>query len=158
MRFKKQFLKQYLLAEGRYAGGRLRLVKPLSYMNRSGDIFPEILRRTGSRVEDILVVCDTLDLPPGRCRLKRKGSSAGQKGLESIIRKLGRSDFLRLYIGIGRPGRRTDVVDYVLSEPRGGEALLLEEAVHQACDAVLQLMEGGLERIMNVVNKKNAEP
>jgi PTH1 family peptidyl-tRNA hydrolase len=96
-----------------------------------------------------------MDLPAGECRIKRGGSSAGHKGLAAIIRRLGRNDFPRLYIGVGRPNRRTDVVDYVLSDPRGKEATLLEEAVQTAALAVLQLMEEGLERVMNVVNRRN---
>jgi PTH1 family peptidyl-tRNA hydrolase len=152
--FKKPFLKSYSIAWTDIESGRLYLVKPLTYMNRSGDIFPDVLRRTGAAIEEILVVCDTMDLPVGECRIKRRGSSAGHKGLAAIIRRLGRHDFPRLYIGIGRPNRRTDVVDYVLSEPRGKEANLLEEAVQTAALGVLQLMEEGLERVMNVFNRR----
>jgi peptidyl-tRNA hydrolase, PTH1 family len=89
--------------------------------------------------------------------LKRKGSAAGQKGLASIIRRLGRQDFPRLYIGIGRPNRRELVVDYVLSEPRGKEADVLEEAVHSAADGVVQLLEQGLEKVMNVFNRSSVD-
>jgi PTH1 family peptidyl-tRNA hydrolase len=152
--FKKPFLKSYFIAWADLEAGRLYLVKPLTYMNRSGDIFPDVLRRTGAPVEEILVVCDTLDLPVGECRIKRKGSSAGHKGLTAIIQRLGRHDIPRLYIGVGRPNRRTDVVDYVLSEPRGKEANLLDEGVHTAAAGVLQLMEEGLERVMNVFNRR----
>jgi PTH1 family peptidyl-tRNA hydrolase len=74
--------------------------------------------------------------------------------LASIIRRLGTDQFPRLYIGIGRPGRRTDVIDYVLSEARGKEAAALEEAVHTAADAVIQLAEQGLEKVMNVFNRR----
>lgn len=152
--FKKPFLKSYSIAWTDMESGRLYLVKPLTYMNRSGDIFPDVLRRTGAAIEEILVVCDTMDLPVGECRIKRRGSSAGHKGLAAIIRRLGRHDFPRLYIGVGRPNRRTNVVDYVLSEPRGKEANLLEEAVQTAALGVLQLMEEGLERVMNVFNRR----
>jgi PTH1 family peptidyl-tRNA hydrolase len=126
-------------------------------MNRSGDIFPDILRRTGDALQSILVVCDTMDLPVGQCRLKRGGSSAGHKGLAAIVRRVGRQDFPRLYIGIGRPSRRQDVVDYVLSEPRGKEADALEEAIHTAADAVLRLMEEGMERVMNAFNRRSQD-
>lgn len=133
------------------------LVKPLTYMNNSGSIFPEILARTGADLQSILVVCDTMDLPVGQCRLKRKGSAAGQKGLDSIIRRLGRQDFPRLYIGIGRPNRRSHVVEYVLSEPRGKEADALEEAIHIAADCVIRLQDEGLEKVMNVFNRRSVD-
>jgi PTH1 family peptidyl-tRNA hydrolase len=155
--FKKPLLKNYQIARADLEAGRLFLVKPLTFMNNSGAIFPEILIRTGSDLQSILVVCDTMDLPVGQCRLKRKGSAAGQKGLASIIRRLGRQDFPRLYIGIGRPNRRDFVVDYVLSEPKGKEADALEEAVHFAADGVIRLLEQGLEKVMNVFNIRSVD-
>ena len=155
--FKKPLLKNYQIARVDLEVGRLLLVKPLSYMNNSGMIFPEILTRTRSDLQSILVVCDTMDLPVGQCRFKGKGSAAGQKGLASIISRLGRQDFPRLYIGIGRPNRRSRVVEYVLSEPRGKEADILEEAIHFAADGVIQLLEEGLERVMNVFNRRSAD-
>ena len=155
--FKKPLLKNYQIARVDLEAGRLFLVKPLTYMNNSGIIFPEIMARTGSDIQSILVVCDTMDLPVGQCRFKRKGSAAGQKGLASIIRRLGRQDFPRLYIGIGRPNRRDLVVDYVLSEPRGKEADVLEEAVHIAADGVIQLLEQGLDKVMNVFNRRSVD-
>ena len=141
---KKPFLKSYCLTQVDLQAGRLYLVKPLTFMNRSGDIFPEILMRTGAGMQSMLVVCDTMDLPVGQCRFKRGGSSPGHNGLSDIIRRLGREDFPRLYIGIGRPSRRSDVVRYVLCEPKGREADALEEAVHTAADGVVQIMEDGL--------------
>jgi PTH1 family peptidyl-tRNA hydrolase len=135
-------------------GSRLFLVKPLTYMNNSGQIFPEILKRTGADLKSLLIVCDTMDLPVGQCRLKRKGSAGGQKGLASIIRRLGSEEFPRLFIGIGRPLYRQDVVDYVLSEPRGKQAAALEDAVQVAADGVIQLAEQGLEKVMNDFNRR----
>jgi len=152
--FKKAFLRSYSIAWTDFESGRLYLVKPLTYMNRSGDIFPDVLKRTGAAIQEILVVCDTMDLPVGECRIKRKGTAAGHKGLAAIIQRLGRQDFPRLYIGVGRPNRRSEVVDYVLSEARGKEAKLLDEGVRTAAGGVLQLMEEGLERVMNVFNRR----
>ena len=156
--FKKPFLKDFLISRVDLKEHRLFLVKPLTYMNNSGDIFPEILDRTGVDNQSFLVVCDTLDLPAGQCRFKRGGSAGGQKGLASIIRRLGRQDFPRLYIGIGRPGGRHQVVEYVLSEPRGKQAQALEEAVHAAADGVLQMAEIGFEKVMNVFNRRSEDP
>ncbi|UCF98729.1 MAG: aminoacyl-tRNA hydrolase [Spirochaetaceae bacterium] len=152
--FKKPFLKNYLFTQVDLGADRMFLVKPLTFMNNSGDIFPEILKRTGAGLESILVVCDTMDLTVGQCRVKRSGSAAGQKGLASIIRRLGRQDFPRLYIGIGRPIHRDDVVRYVLSAAKGKEAVALEESVYRAAEAVVQLQKEGLEKVMNVFNRR----
>ncbi len=114
-----------------------------------------MLRVTGSGLERMLVVCDTLDLPPGVCRLKRKGSSAGHKGLSSIISRLGTGDFMRLYVGIGRPqGRQENIISHVLGNPEGDEAVLIENAVQAASDSILKLSENEPEKVMNALNKK----
>ena len=124
-------------------------------MNRSGDILRDVLKATGSSIDRLLVVCDTMDLQPGLCRLKRKGSSAGHKGLSSIISKLGTASFMRLYIGVGRPGNRKEVINYVLGDPRGDEAVLIEEALYTASECILKLLEEAPEKVMNVFNKKS---
>ena len=151
---KKPFLKKYEIGKVRYKDHILFLVKPLTYMNRSGFIFPDLLRVTESAVKQLIVICDTLDLPPGVCRLKRKGSSAGHKGLSSIISRLGTGDFTRFYIGVGRPPSKEEIIHYVLAEPLVEEASLIEEALHTASDGILTLLEEEPGRVMNVLNKK----
>ncbi len=122
-------------------------------MNASGDAVRQALRYAGSSINEFIVVCDSLDLPVGVCRLKRKGSSSGQKGLESVIRAFRSQEFMRLRIGIGRPEWKNDVVGYVLGIPPSGEQRLLEEAVDRAADGILQLLRDGPERVMNVLNQ-----
>ena len=134
------------------------LVKPLTYMNRSGEIFPGLWSRVERNLDRLLVICDTLDLPAGQCRLRRKGSSAGHKGLVSIIARLGRADFLRLYVGIGRPSGRQEVVDFVLGPPAGPEAEDLERGVRRAADGVLALLREEPEKVMNALNQKTVQP
>ena len=153
--YRRPFLKPLAKAVHELEGRKLVLIKPLTFMNRSGDILPGLLGRTGTPIERLLVVCDTLDLPPGQCRLKRKGSTAGHKGLISIVRRLGREDFMRLYVGIGRPAPTQDVVDYVLGEPAGEEAVQTEESLRTAADAILRLVHEEPERVMNVLNRKS---
>jgi PTH1 family peptidyl-tRNA hydrolase len=116
------------------------------------------LDRTGLGVADLLVVCDTLDLPVGQCRLRRRGSSAGHNGLASIIGRLGREDFMRLYIGIGRPGDPGEVVDYVLGRPDPREAREIGEALRRAAAAVVRLLHEEPEKVMNELNQKAPEP
>jgi PTH1 family peptidyl-tRNA hydrolase len=125
-------------------------------MNKSGLVFPSVLRQTGTPLERIVVVCDTLDLPPGMCRLRTKGSSAGHRGLSSIIHVLNNSTFMRLFIGIGRPQDKEDVVSYVLGIPQGESALRINQALDLAVDSLLRLLREKPERVMNDLNVKNS--
>jgi PTH1 family peptidyl-tRNA hydrolase len=114
----------------------------------------EALRETGGSPPDLLVVCDNLDLSPGSCRLRLRGSSGGQKGLESVISALGTDEFMRLTVGIGRPSHKGKVVGHVLTAPSRDEAALLAQGVEKAARAVLELLESGPEEVMNVYNRK----
>jgi PTH1 family peptidyl-tRNA hydrolase len=122
-------------------------------MNASGEAVRQALKFAGASIQDLIVVCDSLDLPIGVCRLKRKGSSAGQKGLESVIKALKTQEFMRLRIGIGRPEQKSDVIGYVLGIPPPGEGNMLKEAVERAADGILQLVQDGPDRVMNVLNQ-----
>jgi PTH1 family peptidyl-tRNA hydrolase len=158
VRFRKPFLRPFAWARAEAGGASLVMVKPLTFMNRSGEVFPDVLDRTGLGVADLLGVCDTLDLPVGQCRLRRRGSSAGHNGLASIIGRLGREDFMRLYIGIGRPGDPGEVVDYVLGRPDPREAREIGEALRRAAGAVVRLLHEEPEKVMNELNQKAPEP
>ena len=123
-------------------------------MNRSGEILGGLLRHTKGDLRDLVVVCDTLDLPPGSCRLKTRGSSAGHRGLESIIRYAGSHEFLRLYIGIGRPASKREVIDHVLGEPSPEEQSLIDRSFQKAERGVLDLLVNPPERVMNDLNER----
>ena len=151
---RRRLFRSYLIAKGRHAGKSVALVKPLTFMNDSGRIVHEALRETGGVAADVLVVCDSLDLATGSVRLRMRGSAGGHKGLASVGRHLGTDDFMRLLIGIGRPAHKGQVVDYVLTEPRGDEEPLLADAVRRAADAVLMLLAEGPSRVMNAYNRR----
>ena len=155
VRFQKPWLARYLFAKKAIEDQSICLVKPMTYMNRSGLVFPAVLRRTGVALEGIVVVCDTLDLPPGVCRLRRKGSSAGHRGLASIIDVLGTTDFKRLYIGIGHPGQKSEVISYVLGTPQS-DRVQIERGLETAAESILRLMGEPPERVMNDLNNKNS--
>ena len=123
-------------------------------MNRSGEVVKSILKQTKSAKTDILVICDTLDLPLGVCRLKRRGSGGGHRGLASISRYLESDDFPRLVIGIGRPQAHESIVDFVLGVPSPEENKLLAEAIKRVNKSVLRLLHESLEKVMNDLNKK----
>lgn len=152
--FKKKLFHSYFLGKGMHAGSPLCFVKPLTYMNDSGRAVREAMRETGGDPSQLLVICDSLDLSPGNLRFKLKGSSAGQKGLDSIIRAIGTTDFMRMWIGIGRPDRKGKVVGHVLSAPSKAEVELIDGAVERAAQAVLMLVTEGPTRVMNDINRR----
>ncbi|MCL1817892.1 MAG: aminoacyl-tRNA hydrolase [Spirochaetaceae bacterium] len=151
---KKPWLRAYSAGEGRYAGERICAAKSFAFMNNSGEVLPRILSRLGLEPANLLVLCDTMDLPPGALRLKTRGSSAGQKGLASIIRVLGTECFMRVYIGVGRPAAGEDVVAHVLGAPDEEDAAALARAVDRAAQAALSLLTVPPEGVMNEINSR----
>jgi PTH1 family peptidyl-tRNA hydrolase len=111
--YRKKFAGEF--AEGALAGARAALLKPMTYMNESGQSVGEAARFFKIPVEDIVVIHDEIDLAPGRLRVKLGGGTAGHNGLESIVDHLG-ADFLRVRIGVGHPGDPERVADYVLAD------------------------------------------
>ncbi len=154
IRFKKPVFKRYLIGKGHFKGKGVILVKPLTYMNNSGEVFEDIIKRNRVSLNEIVVVCDNLDLPVGSCRLKLKGSSGGHKGLKSIMSYIGTGNFMRLYIGIGRPESKEEIISYVLGEPPEEESNKIQECIKKAAKNVLMLLENEPERVMSVLNKR----
>jgi PTH1 family peptidyl-tRNA hydrolase len=122
------------VAEGRYRGLDLMLVKPATYMNLSGTAVRRALARRRAPLADMLVVVDDFALPLGRLRLRPAGSAGGHNGLRSIIDELGSEDFARLRVGIGEP--REPAIDHVLSRFRADEKANLDAVLEAAADAV----------------------
>jgi PTH1 family peptidyl-tRNA hydrolase len=140
------------VASGRLGRRKVVLAKPQTYMNLSGESVAPLARFY--RVEDggLLVICDDLDLPLGTLRLRPGGGSAGHNGLRSIMDLLGRQDFPRLRIGIGRPPGRMDPADYVLHEFDEADRTLLEETLGRAIAAVRLFATDGIEAAMTRYN------
>jgi peptidyl-tRNA hydrolase, PTH1 family len=133
------------LAEVRVDGGRIALLKPETYMNESGRSLAAATRFFKVEPGALLVVHDDVDLEPGRLQARKGGGLAGHNGLRSIASALGTQDFLRLRIGVGRPGRgdRRSVSDYVLSDFELEEDV--DELVRRSADAVETIVREGLE-------------
>ncbi|HLC15824.1 MAG TPA: aminoacyl-tRNA hydrolase [Thermodesulfovibrionia bacterium] len=128
----------------------LMLVKPMTYMNRSGQAVAEIVRY--NRVTELVVVHDDLDLSAGAIKIRQKGSSGGHKGVASIIEYLKKQDFIRIKIGIGRPAG--SVEEYVLSPFNKDEIPVINESIQKASEAVCLLWREGLEKAQNLYNLK----
>jgi PTH1 family peptidyl-tRNA hydrolase len=130
--------------------GKVLLVKPQKYMNRSGGPLRAALRQTDVDVaEDVLIVADDIDLPLGRVRLRRSGSAGGHNGLRDIMEVLGTSDIARLRVGIGRRG---EAADHVLSTFKPDERDLADEMVRVGADAAERWLREGIEAAMNAFN------
>lgn len=131
------------------SGERTLLLAPLTYMNLSGTSVAEACGFFKLSLEDLLVICDDINLPLGKLRMRSKGSSGGQKGLADIINRLGNEEFARLRVGIGEPPSGRDAADYVLEKFTKKETSEIETAVMQAADAVVFWISQGIEACMN---------
>lgn len=131
------------------------LAKPRTYMNLSGQAVNKLARKYRAKPSQIVVVHDDLDLKPGQLRLRSGGSSAGHKGIDSVIACLGTRDFIRLKIGIGRPPDclDEDVIDYVLGVFTREEKELMDSVTERGAEALECLLEEGLESAMNRFNR-----
>jgi PTH1 family peptidyl-tRNA hydrolase len=133
------------------AGHEVWLLEPQTYMNRSGQSVGTLARFYKIAPDEILVVHDELDLPPGSAKIKKGGSSGGHNGLKDISAALGTQDYWRLRIGIGHPrtlNLQQPVVDFVLHRPRKEEQPLIDEAIEKSIAVIPQLCEGKFEAAM----------
>jgi PTH1 family peptidyl-tRNA hydrolase len=130
-------------------GVDLRLLKPSTYMNRSGQSVAAVSRYFDIPAESILVAHDELDLPVGKVRLKQGGGHAGHNGLRDTIAVLGSAEFWRLRIGIDHPGERAQVIGYVLGRPSQADAAAVREALDQARGVSADLLVGRYQAAMN---------
>ena len=135
------------------AGRELILLKPTTYMNRSGLSIRQVSDFFKIAPEDILVAHDELDLPVGSVRLKHGGGHGGHNGLRDTIAHVGEG-FWRLRLGIGHPGSKAEVIDYVLSRAPGAEQDAILQAVASAADAMPLLLEQGAERAMTTLHSR----
>ena len=133
---------------------KLILLKPDTFMNRSGEAISEAAEFFKIPAKDIIVVYDEMDLSLGSIKVKVGGGSAGHKGIQSIINSLGDSDFIRVRAGIGKPIQKSEVVDHVLSQFEKEEKKLAKELIVRAADAVIEIVLRGAESAMNMFNKK----
>jgi peptidyl-tRNA hydrolase, PTH1 family len=145
-------------AEADLEGQRALLLTPSTYMNLSGASVLAARDFYKIATEDLLVVCDDMNLPPGRLRIRPGGSSGGQKGLEDIIRRLGTEDFARLRIGIGPPPPGWQGADYVLGKFSKEDIPVMEQAVARAVEAVVVWAREGIQVCMNRYNPPQQVP
>jgi PTH1 family peptidyl-tRNA hydrolase len=144
-----------LVGNGRIAGMQVILVKPQTFMNRSGDAIGPLVAYYRIPVENVLVIFDELDIPFGSLRLRQAGGSGGHNGMKSIINHLG-NDFPRLRLGIGRPPGRMEPADYVLQDFRGAEVETAKTMLAEATAAVETYLSEGIDAAMTKHNQNSA--
>ena len=137
-----------LAARGQLHGREMLLFKPQTFMNASGRAVGALAQFYKIEPAEMLVVHDELDLPPGVVRLKMGGGHGGHNGLKDIIAHLGTRDFWRLRLGIGHPGERNEVSNYVLNKPRSEELDLISAAMQKAQSTAHLIIEGKIEAAM----------
>jgi PTH1 family peptidyl-tRNA hydrolase len=130
-------------------------------MNASGEAVKKLTIKYRIKPEDLIVVHDEMDLRLGIIRIRRGGGTAGHNGVESIIRELGTADFVRVRVGVGHPRdaeaeEQRHVVGYVLGDFSGDEAEAIKKVIAEADQAIMALIQDGLETAMNRFNKTNA--
>ncbi len=141
-----------IVLDARYEERKLILAKPQTYMNLSGQSVQGLVHFYKIPLPNVMILSDDLDLPFGTIRIRPSGGPGGQRGLSSILEKLGTKEVQRMRLGIGRPPGRMDPADYVLQQFSKDETQLLSETLDRAADAVLEFVQNGLNSAMNKFN------
>ena len=132
--------------------GKVILLKPLTYMNLSGESVRPLMDYFDIDIEDIIVIYDDLDLETGKLRLRAKGSAGGHNGIKSLIQHLGTQEFNRIRVGVNRPPAGMKVADYVLSKFSKDDQPVVTEAIGKSCDAVETALKKPFLEVMNQFN------
>ena len=143
---------KYLIAEKHYHGRDVILLKPLSYMNLSGQPILDVVEKEDLFHDNILVICDDINLPAGKIRLRTKGSDGGQKGLASVIYYLGTDSFPRLRLGISTGQEAANLKDYVLREIPDKYSEVADDMLNRSAEAALCFIREGINQAMSRYN------
>jgi PTH1 family peptidyl-tRNA hydrolase len=135
-------------------GKEFWLLRPETFMNRSGQSVKALMSFYRIDADQLLVAHDEIDLPPGTAKLKTGGGHGGHNGLRDIINQLGTKDFHRLRIGVGHPGSKDQVVDFVLHNPSRAERDLIDRDIDDAVSVLPELASGALEQAMQKLHSK----
>jgi len=144
------------IGTGEVAGNKVVLARPQIYMNQSGRSVSRLAKKFSINPDNLLVIHDDLDLPLAKVRVSFGSGSAGHKGIDSIIREIGRQDFTRIRVGIGRPAKpvlsEDDIIAYVLSDFTLEEKQAIAQVIPKVAEAILCLLTEGLTSAMNKFN------
>lgn len=143
------------IGKGYIGGEKVILVKPLTFMNLSGESVRAVIDYYKAEPEkDLIVISDDISLPPGQIRVRKRGSAGGHNGLKNIIRHLGGENFQRIRIGVGEKPKEYDLADWVLGHFNKEDRTAVDEAVKKAVQAVEMTLRDGIDAAMNEFNRK----
>jgi len=142
----------FLVGEGQFKGSSVQLIKPITFMNRSGPALKQALNRFHTPLNYCLICYDDINLEPGKIRIRPRGSHGGHNGLASIVEALQTTDIPRLRIGIGNNFARGRQSDYVLSPFTAQEQKIMDDTLGRATEAVLTFIREGVDQAMNRFN------
>lgn len=142
----------FFIGEGSFKGKKVTLLKPITFMNRSGRAVSSAIAKTGTPLSDCLICYDDINLETGKIRMKPGGSAGGHNGITDIIQQLQTNQFPRLRFGIGNTFPRGRQADYVLSPFTPEERTVVDESLEVASDAILTFLRGGIDLAMNQFN------
>lgn len=154
VKFKKAFFKPYHFAQFKHNSHKFILVKPLTYMNRSGEILPGLLKKYNITNSNLVIIVDNLDIAKGLLKFKLKGSDGGHNGLKSVYEYIGTNEYKRLFIGIGRPVNGETVPEYVLAPITDD---LIFKAEERAAEGLLKLPDEDINQVMNFLNRRKID-
>ena len=140
------------IGETRIGMEKVLLVKPNTYMNLSGNCVVEVLNYYKASIEDLIVIYDDIDIEVGKIRVKPSGSPGTHNGMRDISNKIGSNRFMRVRVGAGKPQNGQNLADYVLGGFRKEEVEAIEKAVNDASEAVLEILNNGIQSAMNKFN------
>ena len=144
-----------LCGTGVIEGVKVMLVKPLTYMNLSGDSVADVMNFYKlDPEEDMLIVYDDISLAPGNIRVRKKGSAGGHNGIKSIIARCGTQNFMRVKVGVGEKPEGWDLADHVLGHFSDEDSRLVREAIDDAIGAIVMMSRGDVDQAMNNYNAK----
>ena len=141
-----------IVGEGEIEDHRVILVKPRTFVNRSGAAIKYLSARYAAPIDKLLIICDDINLPPGKLRLRRKGSAGGHNGIKSVIEAAGSQGFPRLRIGVGRPPEGTGQIEHVIGPMDSQDREVVDEAVERAAEAIECLLTEGIDEAMSRFN------
>ena len=141
-----------ILGEGYIGTCPVVLVKPRTFVNRSGTAINYLTARYAAPIDKLLIVCDDINLAPGKLRLRRKGSAGGHNGIKSVIEAAGSQEFPRLRIGVGRPPEGTGQIEHVIGPMESQDREIVDEAVERAAEAIECLLTDGIDEAMSRFN------
>ena len=144
----------YSSGMGRIGSEEVTLVLPQTYMNNSGQAVGDLVRDKVNSIDDLIVVCDDINLKLGRIRLRKKGSSGGHKGLASIIDMLGRGDFARMRVGIATEAHKGDITNFVLTPFKRRDRKHISHVISLAEEALAYWTKNGIEKAMTRFNTR----